>query len=429
MNRVVNNAAWIIGCKIIKALLTLLVTALTARYLTPTGYGLLNYAASVVAFVLPLMKLGFDATLTYEFVRAPEEDGRTLGTALLLNLASGLLCMGGVAAFVYVANPGETETLIVCTLYSILLLFQATEMVQYWFQARLLSRYTAPAMLFSYLCVTAFQVFLLMTGKSVYWFALSNALDFGIISLILLFVYRRLGGGRLSFSRETARRLLSVSRHYILSSMMITIFAQTDKIMLKMMVDEAAVGYYSAAATCATMTSFVFAAIIDSVRPVIFENKAISQEKMEDSLTDLYTVIIYFSLFVSAFMTLLAPLIIRILYGADYAASVAPLQLIVWFTTFSYLGSVRDIWILSEEKQRYVWIIYAVSAGLNVALNAVLIPVWGVMGAAFASLCTQIFANAILGFLMPPIRRNNILMLRALDIRRLGRMLSSLRRR
>lgn len=429
MNRVVNNAAWIIGCKIIKALLTLLVTALTARYLTPTGYGLLNYAASVVAFVLPLMKLGFDATLTYEFVRAPEEDGRTLGTALLLNLASGLLCMGGVAAFVYVANPGETETLIVCTLYSILLLFQATEMVQYWFQARLLSRYTAPAMLFSYLCVTAFQVFLLMTGKSVYWFALSNALDFGIISLILLFVYRRLGGGRLSFSRETARRLLSVSRHYILSSMMITIFAQTDKIMLKMMVDEAAVGYYSAAATCATMTSFVFAAIIDSVRPVIFENKAISQEKMEDSLTDLYTVIIYFSLFVSAFMTLLAPLIIRILYGADYAASVAPLQLIVWFTTFSYLGSVRDIWILSEEKQRYVWIIYAVSAGLNVALNAVLIPVWGVMGAAFASLCTQIFANAILGFLMPPIRHNNILMLRALDIRRLGRMLSSLRRR
>ena len=181
MNRVVNNAAWIIGCKIIKALLTLLVTALTARYLTPIGYGLLNYAASVVAFVLPLMKLGFDATLTYEFVRAPEEDGRTLGTALLLNLASGLLCMGGVAAFVYVANPGETETLIVCTLYSILLLFQATEMVQYWFQARLLSRYTAPAMLFSYLCVTAFQVFLLMTGKSVYWFALSNALDFGII--------------------------------------------------------------------------------------------------------------------------------------------------------------------------------------------------------------------------------------------------------
>ena len=150
---------------------------------------------------------------------------------------------------------------------------------------------------------------------------------------------------------------------------------------------------------------------------------------MEDSLTDLYTVIIYFSLFVSAFMTLLAPLIIRILYGADYAASVAPLQLIVWFTTFSYLGSVRDIWILSEEKQRYVWIIYAVSAGLNVALNAVLIPVWGVMGAAFASLCTQIFANAILGFLMPPIRHNNILMLRALDIRRLGRMLSSLRRR
>lgn len=428
MNRVVNNAAWIIGGKVIKAVLTLLVTMFTARYLGPSDYGLVNYAASVVAFVLPLMKLGFDATLTYELVRAPEEDGKILGTALFLNLSSGLLCMGGVAAFVCIANPGETSTLIVCVLYSVLLLFQATEMVQYWFQARLLSRYTAPAMLFSYVCVAAFQAFLLITGKSVYWFALSNALDFCIISVILLVIYHRRGGGRLSFSRPMARHLLSVSRHYILSSMMITVFAQTDKIMLKMMVDEAAVGYYSAASTCATMTSFVFAAIIDSVRPVIFENKSVSRKKMENSLSDLYAVVIYFSLFVSLFMTLFAKYIIRIMYGVDYEAAVAPLQLIVWFTTFSYLGSVRDIWILSEEKQRYVWVIYAISAGLNVVLNSLLIPSWGVMGAAFASLCTQIFANAILGFLMPPIRRNNILMLRGLDIRRIGRLFGTLRR-
>lgn len=429
MNRVVNNAVWIIGCKIIKALLTLFVTMFTARYLGPSDYGLINYAGGVVMFALPLMRLGFDATLTYEFVRAPEEDGKTLGTALVLNLTSALLCMGGVAAFVYVANPGETETLIVCVLYSILLIFQATEMVQYWFQARLLSRYTAPATLFAYFCVAAFQAVLLLNGKSVYWFALSNALDFAIISFVLLFNYYRLGGGRLSFSRKTARHLLSVSRYYILSTMMITVCTQTDKIMLKIMMDETAVGYYSAAATCATMTSFVFAAIIDSARPVIFESKAVSKEKMEDGLTNLYSVLIYFSLLVSAFMTLFAPYIIRILYGDDFAAAVSPLRLVVWYTTFSYLGTARDIWILSEEKQRYVGVIYAVSAGLNVALNAVLIPVWGVMGAAFASLCTQIFANAILGFLMPPIRRNNILMLRALDIRRLGRMLSSLRRR
>ena len=47
----VKNASWIIGCKLAKAVLTLIVTMLTARYLGPSNYGLINYAASIVTFV------------------------------------------------------------------------------------------------------------------------------------------------------------------------------------------------------------------------------------------------------------------------------------------------------------------------------------------------------------------------------------------
>ena len=72
--------------------------------------------------------------------------------------------------------------------------------------------------------------------------------------------------------------MLSRSKHYILSSMMIVVFAQTDRIMLKLMLNEEAVGYYSAAASCATLTAFVFVAIIDSFRPSILESKQTSDE-------------------------------------------------------------------------------------------------------------------------------------------------------
>ena len=79
------------------------------------------------------------------------------------------------------------------------------------------------------------------------------------------------------------------------------------------------------------------------------------------------------------------------------------------------MGPVRNIWILAEDKQNILWIINLSGALLNVVLNAIFIPLMGVMGAALASLLTQIFTNFIIGFIMKPIRRNNYLILKALN--------------
>ena len=87
----------------------------------------------------------------------------------------------------------------------------------------------------------------------------------------------------------------------------------------------------------------------------------------------------------------------------------------MWYTTFSYLGSVRNIWILAEGKQRYLWIINLSGALTNVVLNAVLIPVWGINGAAFASLVTQFFTNVVTGFIIKPIRGANRILVASLD--------------
>lgn len=57
-NRVVKNASWIIGIQIVKSLLGLVISMLTARFLGPSNFGLINYAASIVAFVTPIMYLG-----------------------------------------------------------------------------------------------------------------------------------------------------------------------------------------------------------------------------------------------------------------------------------------------------------------------------------------------------------------------------------
>ena len=306
---------------------------------------------------MPIMQLGLNAILVQEIISNPEKEGETLGTSLVLSQISAIACIIGVFLFSLFANAGETETLIVCFLYSLLLIFYSLEMIQYWFQAKLMSKYVSLTMLIAYVLVSVYKIYLLATSKSIYWFAVSNALDYAIIAFALLIIYKKLGTYKLSFSTKTAKHLLSKSKYYIVSSMMVTIFAQTARIMLKFMLDNEAVGYYSAAVSCAGMTSFVFTAIIDSFRPLIFESQKSNQQLFEKNVTRLYSVIIYFALAQSVIITLFSEFIIKVLYGAQYADSIMALRIIIWYTTFSYLGSVRNIWILAEGKHKILWVL------------------------------------------------------------------------
>ena len=114
-------------------------------------------------------------------------------------------------------------------------------------------------------------------------------------------------------------------------------------------------------------------------------------------------------------MTLLAKQIILLMYGNEYVESISILRLVVWFTTFSYLGIIRNIWLLSEKKQKYLWVINMSGALLNVMLNYCLIPRYGAVGAASASVVSQFFTNVIVGFIISPIRENNKLMIYGLS--------------
>lgn len=413
--RAVKNAAWIITCRIIQAVLSFIISMLTARYLGPSNFGIINYAISITAFVTPIMQLGLNCTLVQEFINYPEKDGTIIGTSLVLNVLSAIMSMLGILCFTSVANKGETETIIVCLLYSGILLAQAIEMVHFWFQAKLLSKYVSIVSLITYAIISLYKIFLLITEKSVYWFAVSNALDCLIIGIVLHFIRRKIGGNKLQISFHVAQRMLSKSKYYIISGLMITVFAQTDRIMLKLMLNDSSVGYYSAAVAIAGVSNFVFSAIIDSMRPIILEGKIISELIYEKRIKQLYSLVIYLALFQSILITIFAPFFVELIYGGEYIQAITPLRIVVWYTTFSYYGGAKDIWILAEEKQRFLVWLNLSGALANVALNYCLIPILGVSGAALASLFTQFFTNIVMGYVIRPIRYNNRLLFASLS--------------
>ena len=427
-NKVFNNAKWIIACKIAQSLIQLVIGMISARYLGPSNYGVINYAASLVAFVLPVMQLGLRAILVQEYVVSPEREGEIMGTCLAMNFVSALACMVGVTGFAMLANRDDWSTIIVCGLYSTTLLFQVLEMLQYWFQARLLSKYSSLAALMAYIIVSVYKVYLLISGKSVYWFALSHAVEYCATGVFMYIAYRRLSVQKLSFSLSLAKEMFSKSKYYILAFMMSMIYGNTDHVMLQIMVGAAENGYYSAAYTCTCVVGFVYTAIIDTARPVILDSKQKSQRSFERNVVRLYAVVNYVCFAQSLCFTVFAKLIVYILYGAEYYAAVPVLQVLVWQLAFSYMGSVRNIWILAEEKYSILWRINLTGAIANVVLNALLIPYWGACGAAFASVLTQIVTNFVMGFFLKPIRENNRLLMEGLRPKAMLEVLTSVYR-
>lgn len=428
-SKVLKNASWIIVCRVAQSVLSMVVTILTARFLGPSNYGIINYAASIVAFFVPFMQVGLNFILVQAVIQNDDREGEVMGTALAMSLASGVLSVIGVFAFVMVANYNDPTTIIVCVLYSLLLIFQALEHFQYWFQAKLLSKYTSITMLVAYFVVSAYKIYLLLTGKSVYWFAVSQALDYAIIAFALFAIFNKVSGVKLSFSKEMAKKMFDKGKHYIFPTLMVTLYANIGKVMLTLMTDEAICGFYSAAVMCVGMATFVYNAIIESVRPVILEAKKKGDESYKKMLTALYSFIIYLALLESIFLTIFSKLIVNILYGADYAATVPLLRVLAWYLIFSYIGLVRNVWILAEEKEKHLWKINLGGAIVNLVLNFILIPILGAMGSAITALVTQIFTNVIMGYLIKPIRENNTLMIKSLNPKCLLDMVNIMKQR
>ncbi len=408
--QVFNNARWLIVCKIAQSILQLIIGMISARYLGPSQYGLINYAASIIAFALPVMRLGFSSTLVWELMDKPEKEGEILGTSMLMNVASSVVCMGAVFAFVSFANAGETVTIIVCLLYSTSVFFAALEMIQYWFQYKLLAKYSSLIMLGGYVLVSAYKIFLLVTGKNVYWFALSHSVEYAIIGIALIIVYSKKGGAKLTVSWPLVGGMLSRSKHYIFAALMVITFQNTDHIMLTNMLGTEANGFYTAAVTCTGVSQFVFTAIIDSMRLQILEAKKLQSADYGRLTARLYGIIFYLSIAQSIVFTIFARIIIQVLYGADFMPAVPVLQILTWYCAFSYVGTVRNVWILAEQKQKFLPLINLIGALFNVVLNMLMIPWWGPSGAAFASFLTQIFTNVGLSYIIKPMRENNRLL-------------------
>lgn len=413
-----KNASWIIGCKIIQMVFALIVSVISARYLGPSNYGLIHYATAYVAFFTALCTLGINGVIIKDFADKPKEIGCAIGTSIFFRAVSSLLSSIMIVAIVFIIDKGEINTIIVCAICSFALVCQVFDTITQWFQYQYKSKVTSIALLVASILTSIYKVVLLVLGKSVYWFAFASSVSYIIDACFLFIAYKKYNGPKLSISIKKGISILQKSYHYILSGMMVAIYGQTDKLMLKQMLTEEEVGYYSIATAVSSMWAFVLQAIIDSIYPTIIRlynsnnyNAYLRKNKQ------LYALVFYISMFVSVLFFFLSSFIIRTMYGEAYSSSAQPLRIVTFYTAFSYLGVARNAWLVCENKQYVLKYIYVCAVIINVILNYLMIPLFGASGAALASLITQIFTSIILPMFFKGTRDNARLMFDAIMLK------------
>ncbi len=394
-NRFFSNTMWDIGGKVFQMGLTAVVGMLTARYLGPSNFGVIGETASYVAFFSVVCQLGFTSTAVKEVMDHEDKQGEILGTTIFFRICTSLISSVAISCLLYVLKDGDKTVVWVAFLQSLSLVFQSFEMIHYWYQSRLETQVSVKIQSFAYVIMAVYKIAILALGKSVEWFAFSTALEAAVVGAALVLVYGRGEGQKLSVSLSAGKDLLKRSYQFILSGLMVTIYSEMDKIMLGQMLSEEAVGYYTAATKISSMWSFVLTALINSSRPVIIASRSKSHELYIKQNKRLYATIIWIGIAAGLGITVLGKWIILIMYGRDYLPAVSSLQISAWYTMFAMLGSARGIWVVCEEKSKYVKYYLGTGAVINVILNYLLIPAYGPGGAAAATLITQIFTAVL----------------------------------
>lgn len=413
----INNSIWIISGNIVQMILTLVIGAISARYLGPSNYGLINYSASYTALFTPIITLGLYGIIVNEIVKCPNKDGIILGSTIVMRLIAGFISSILIILIVIFVNPDNELLWVITFLECISIFFQWSDIFNYWCQANYNSKVAVCIQLCAYIVSSGYKIYLLMESKSVEWFAFSMGLNYIIQAFLYLIYFKYNGVSKLKFSMNMSKKLLSKSHHYIYSSLASVIYGQTDRIMLGILVNEITVGLYTAATTISSMWTFILSAIIDSTRPVIISTKQRSETLYKKRIVQLYSFIIYLSLFVSLVICLFSKYIILIIYGGEYLSAQITLCVLTWGTSFSFLGVARSIWCICEDKQKYEKYLSSTGAVLNLVLNLILIPKWSINGAAIATIVTQVFTNFIIPFFIKDMRENSLFILKGFNIK------------
>lgn len=415
--RVIANMSWLMGGKIVNMILSFFVSLATARYLGPSNFGSINYVAAYVSFFSSIASLGLSVIVIKEVSSGEEDDNKVIWTGILMRFLAAVASTIAVVAFFAIAKRNDPLLVPIAALESIAILASAFDTFMYWFQGKLLGKYVSIAGVIAYLAMSLYRLYLLANGADILWFAFATSVDTLVLALVLFIFYVKENGFRPVISLPLGKKLLKQSYHYLISGLIAILYSKIDQIMLGDMLDKASVGLYSAALAIAGLWGMIPSAFIQSVSPILYKNAQTDRGMFLKRLKQSYAGIWFLNVCWSLAISLFSYWVVLLLYGAEYMGARKALIIVVWYSGISSLGSLTQVYLATENKNKYIN--YFALAGLvtDVVLNALLIPHFGITGAAVATLATYCVIHIVMPLVIKDTREAAVLILQGMIFR------------
>lgn len=389
-----SNISWMMGEKVFRLFVNLFVGVWVARFLGPSKYGIINYVQSLVFIFSVLSTLGLDEVVVKKLVNNRSMQDSILGTAFFIKLIGAFVVLPMLLIVCWVLNVAEDIRLFVM-IYSLTLLLGSFNVIDLFFQSKVLSRYTSLSGLISFSVVNIVKVILIYCNASLVWFIATFVLESAILTILFIYFFSKRKKTVLNwkFDFVLCGDFLKNSWPLIFSSLFIAAFMKIDQVMIKEMVGNKTTGVYAAAAKISEIWYFIPISITSTLFPAIINAKKVSQKLYYQRLEKLYIFLVSISLVVAVFISFFGESIVLLLYGRNFLEAAPILQLHIWSGIFVSIGLANGKWLLVENLQKFSMFNTGVGAVVNIGLNLILIPRFGGKGAAIATFVSHLLAT------------------------------------
>lgn len=401
-NKLLKNLSWILFGSVIHAVFSFILSVVAARSFSTTEYGMLSYALSLTTLFSSLCALGLNVIITKEIADDEKQVGNIMASGIILRLMAAVIAISLMFLYLFIKGSKDSSTAIIA-IYSLSIVFAAFDLFMYWFRYEYKSNVAAILKLIAFLISATIKV-IAISVNSIIIFAIGAIAESLFYGVLLLQRYIKERGFDLKPSLVREKRLFTAAKPFIFSSVLVAIYSQTDRVMLEAMVGYDSVAQYSVCYTLANVIAIALSSLSEAFRPEILKARTTDPAKYIKLFKQLYGLIFWVSTIYGLFITIFSRYVLLIIYGEKYLPAQTALKLIVWYSSFSYFGAVHSIYMVAENKTKWVQALTLIGAGSNIVINCILIPKMGAAGAALASLLTQIIANFVVPLIIPQLR-------------------------
>jgi O-antigen/teichoic acid export membrane protein len=383
-----QNTGWLFVSRILSALVSFLTTIFIARKIGPENFGQLSYALSFVGIFSFLSSLGLDNVLYRDLIKYPEKKKEYLGSALTLRLIAGTLVTTIIVIMAIFFAKDDVSRVLIFILASGCI-FNSFQIVNYEFQAQVKSIYPSIISFLVTLILNILKILILVSGKGVIYLAFVLLFESILYAVFYWFAYEKKIEGSIfewKFNMEISRNLLKDSWPLMFTSAFMLIYSRIDQILIKNMIDAHAVGIYDAAVKVAEVWYFIPGIIVSSLFPAIVNAKKTSEILYYARLKKLFITLIFIAIAIALPVSILAPFIINLIYGSAFMDGVIILQIYVWSCLGTFLSILTNSYLVTENHRAILFFQSFVPMVLNIMLNLLWIPKYGIVGSAYATL-------------------------------------------